>query len=260
MSSLLSPSIIKTLLVDDEEIAIHRLRKALLAYPEVQVIGEAMDGASAIEAINRLRPDLVFLDIQLPGFNGLEILHRLSYVPLIVFVTAYEEYAVRAFEQQSLDYLLKPVEEERLALTMRRVAERKAPAADILQQLQQLQALLQERRTEDRISTIPVKTGNKIQLVPVGEICFFAANDKYVQLHTYQETRLVEYPLNYLQTRLPAEFVRIHRSFIINKLQIKELHKYFKGTYVVIMNDAKETRIKTAYSYAEAVKTQLLTP
>ncbi len=260
MSSLPSPSIIKTLLVDDEEIAIHRLRNALLAYPEVQVIGEAMDGTSAIEAINRLRPDLVFLDIQLPGFNGLEILPRLTHVPLIVFVTAYEEYAVRAFEQQSLDYLLKPVEEERLALTMRRVAERKAPAAEILQQLQQLQQLLQEPRAADRISTIPVKTGNKIQLVPVGDICFFEAKDKYVQLHTHQEARLVEYPLNYLQSRLPAEFVRIHRSFIINKLKIKELHKYFKGTYVVIMNDVKETRIKTAYSYAESVRTQLLMP
>jgi two-component system, LytTR family, response regulator len=237
MSGLLFQEEIKTLLVDDEEIAIQRLKKALSLYPRIKVIGEATNGRAAIEFINSQRPDLVFLDIQMPEFNGLEVLHYLEYAPLIVFVTAYEEYAIKAFEKDSLDYLLKPVEEERLALTIKRILLQKPPAA---------------------ITTIPVKTGNKIQLVHISDVCFFEAKDKYVMLHTRDEEKLIEYSLNYLQDRLPAEFVRIHRSFIVNKLKIREIHKYFKGTFVISMNDVKSSEIKSAYSYYDAIKDKIL--
>lgn len=173
MSGLQFPGNINTLLVDDEEIALHRLRKALQPYPQINIIGEAKDGRSAVAFINSQRPDLVFLDIQMPGFNGFEVLSQLAYTPVIVFVTAYEEYAVKAFEKNSLDYLLKPVEDARLALTMQRISEFDKGEVNMLQKIKEL---LQESPRE-KISTIPVKTGGKIQFIQVDEICFLEARD-----------------------------------------------------------------------------------
>ena len=247
MSGLLFQEEIKTLLVDDEEIAIHRLKKALSLYPRIKIIGEVKDGRSAVEFINGQRPDLVFLDIQMPEFNGLEVLNLLEYNPLIVFVTAYDEYAIKAFEKDSLDYLLKPVEDERLAVTIKRIFQH-----------QPVNIVMPQPSVTETISTIPVKTGNKIQLVHIADVCFFEAKDKYVILHTNDEEKLIEYPLGYLQDRLPAEFVRVHRSFIINKLKIREIHKYFKGTFVMLMNDAKGSKIKSAYSYSDIIKSKIL--
>lgn len=255
MSGLQYPEEITTLLVDDEEMAIHRLKKALQRYPQIRIIGEARDGASAVELMNSLRPDLVFLDIRMPAFNGFEVLSRLEYTPLIVFVTAYEEYAIKAFEKNSLDYLLKPVEEERLALTIQRIMQNRSGGAEILQKIKQL---IDDKKAAGTISTIPVKTGNKIYLVQVTDIVFFEAKDKYVVVHTRDEEQLIEYPLNYLESRLPAEFVRIHRSLIVNKLKIREIHKYFKGTFILVMNDAKGAKLKSAYSYTDSIKTKLL--
>ena len=257
MSGSLFPEEIKTLLADDEEIAIQRLKKALSPYPHIHIIGEVKDGKSAVDFINSRKPDLVFLDIQMPAFNGFEVLTQLEHTPLIVFVTAYEEYAIKAFEKNSLDYLLKPVEEERLALTISRVVQNKASGAEILLKIQRL---VSSTGTPEKISTIPVKTGNKIQLVHVADVCFFAADDKYLTLHTRDEEKLIEYPLSYLQERLPAEFVRIHRGFIVNKLKIREIHKHFKGTYIIVMNDVKGSKIKSAYSYYETIKTKILLP
>jgi len=258
MSVLPFPQEINTLLVDDEDIAIHRLKRALAVYPEFKIVGEVKDGKSAVEFINHYRPDLVFLDIQMPGFNGFEVLNHLEYMPLIVFVTSYEHYAVQAFEKNSLDYLLKPVEEERLRLTINRIMERRGiNDAGILLKIQRL---IEGHKTDDRISTIPVKLGNRINLVAVGDIYFFEAKDKYVCLHTKDEEKLVDYSLSYLQERLPPEFIRVHRGFIVNKLKIKELHKYFKGTYLLVMEDSKNSKIKSAYSYSESIRTRLLLP
>ncbi len=257
MSSLLFPEKIRTLLVDDEEIAIHRLKKVLNNYSEIQIIGEVKDGKSAIAFINHQRPDLVFLDIQMPEFNGFEVLSHLVYTPIIVFVTAYEEYAIKAFEKNSIDYLLKPVEDKRLALTMKRISEHIAGQMNMLLKLKKF---ISDKETENIISTIPVKIGNKINFVNVADVCYFEAKDKYVYIHTENDEKLIEYSLTYLQDRLPGQFLRVHRSFIINKLKLKELHKYFKGTYILLMNDAKNSKIKTAYTYAEMIKTKLLLP
>ena len=257
MSTSLSQEEIKTLLVDDEEVAIHRLKKLLGAYPRVNIIGEAKDGRSAVDLINSQRPDLVFLDIQMPGLNGFEVLHQLLYTPLIVFTTAYEEYAVKAFEKNSLDYLLKPVENERLALTMKRIVQNKAGDQDLLLKIKQL---IGYEKTEDRISTIPVKAGNKILLVQVADIIFLEAKEKYVTIHLKEGEKLIEYSLTSLEHRLPDEFIRVHRSFIVNKLKIREIHKYFKGTFMLVMDDAKSSKIKTAYSYSETIKTKILLP
>jgi two-component system LytT family response regulator len=248
---------IRTVLVDDEDIALYNLQKALKAHASVRIMDVAKDGKSAVEMINRLRPDLVFLDIQMPEWNGFEVLNRLEYMPMIVFVTAYESYAVKAFEENSLDYLLKPLEDQRLALTMKRVTERLADKEDILLKIQ---SLVSGQQRVDTISTLPVKVGTSIHLVHVQDICFFEAKDKYVYIHTAQEERLTDFSLAYLQDRLPPEFIRVHRSFIINKLKIAEIQKYFKGTYLLVMNDLKRSKIKSSYSYYDLIKTRLLLP
>ncbi|QNK63620.1 LytTR family transcriptional regulator DNA-binding domain-containing protein [Pedobacter sp. PAMC26386] len=257
MSSLHFQKETRTLLVDDEDIAIHRLKKALSAYSHIKIIGEIKDGKSAIEFINHQKPDLVFLDIQMPEFNGFEVLSHLEHTSLIVFVTAYEEYAIKAFEKNLLDYLLKPVEDERLALTIQRVTTQKNEEVNILTKIKNM---IGESRTAETISTIPVKIGNKINLIPIDDICFFEAKDKYVYIHSQAEEKLIEYSLTYLQDRLPAQFIKVHRGFIINKLKIKEIQKYFKGTYILYMNDIKNSKIKSAYSYAETIRAKLLLP
>ena len=129
---------ISTLLVDDEEIAIHRLKKELAVYPVINIIGEAHDGIAAVEIINSLRPELIFLDIQMPGLNGFEVISRLDYMPMVVFVTAFEEYAIRAFEKNSLDYLLKPIESKRLAITIARITEKSITDNETVLKIRQL--------------------------------------------------------------------------------------------------------------------------
>jgi len=257
MSTLSSLRDIKTLLVDDEEVAIRRLRQMLSRYPDISIIGEAADGPSAVAIINERRPELVFLDIQMPGLDGFGVLGGLDYTPMIVFLTAYEEYAVKAFEKESLDYLLKPVEAERLDLTIQRVARNRATDGSILEKIQRL---IDGIRAADTITTIPVKAGNRIQLVSVADVYFFAAKDKYVMVHEREGQRLIEYPLSWLEHRLPPEFIRVHRGYIVNKVKIREIHRFLKGTFVIIMDDGASTAIKTAWSYSETVKARLLSP
>jgi len=248
---------IKTILIDDEDIALHRFRKALAAYPFIKIIGEAKDGKSAVSLINELQPDLIFLDIQMPEYSGLEVLNHLDTLPIVVFVTAYEEYAVKAFEKNSLDYLLKPVEEERLAVTIERIMERSTNGNDTMLQIKQL---LAEARAPKHITTIPVKVATKINLVHVPDIYYFEARDKYVYIHTRDKEHLIDHSLGFLMERLPEVFIRVHRTYIVNKLQIREIHKYFKGGYLFIMDNTSETKIKTANSYNADIKKKLLIP
>ena len=247
----------KAIIIDDERLARNELKKLLQEFPEVEVIGEAANANEGIEKIESLNPDLVFLDIQMPGLDGFGVLGALDYTPMIVFLTAYEEYAVKAFEKESLDYLLKPVEAERLDLTIQRVARNRATDGSILEKIQRL---VDGVRAADTITTIPVKAGNRIQLVSVADVYFFAAKDKYVMVHEREGQRLIEYPLSWLEHRLPPEFIRVHRGYIVNKVKIREIHRFLKGTFVIIMDDGASTAIKTAWSYSETVKARLLSP
>jgi two-component system LytT family response regulator len=246
------PLKLKALVVDDEEIARSRLRQLLLPYNEqVEIIGEAQDGEAARQQIESLRPDVIFLDIEMPGKNGLQMLKELSYVPLIVFVTAYEQYAVKAFAENSLDYLLKPVDKERLKLTMERLLARQEPGNILPAQLQEL---IQQLQPVKKLKVIPVKTGDQIILVPVKEIVFLEAKDKYVNLQVNNKTYLLDQSLSYLAERLPDNFIRVQRAYIINQLQVKEIRKYFNGGYLFKMANAAGTTIKSGNTYNESLK------
>ncbi|WP_158267627.1 LytR/AlgR family response regulator transcription factor [Adhaeribacter arboris] len=240
------------LLVDDEAIARHRLRQLLQPYhAQIEIIGEASNGDEAQQQIERWRPDVVFLDIEMPGKSGLQVVKELQFQPLIIFVTAYEQYAIKAFEENSLDYLLKPVEPERLARTIQRLFERQQPNP---LSPAQLQALLEQLQPVKELKVIPVKTGEQIILVPVKEIVFLEAKDKYVTVHLVKKKYLLDQPLSYLEERLPADFIRVQRAYLINQNHIQEIRKYFNGGFVFTMADAAATTIKSGSTYQGELK------
>jgi two-component system LytT family response regulator len=255
MCALASLKAINTVIVDDEPVAIERLQNELQAFPQINITGTASDGQSAIALIDSTCPDLVFLDIQMPEIGGFDVVNQITHRPLVVFVTAYDEYAVAAFEKNSLDYLLKPVASERLALTIQRTIDRRNEQTDVFSKIQEL---IKGEEKKAYITTIPVKSGHRIVLIQVSDICFFEAKDKYVYLHTHDDEKLLDNSLSYLEDRLPPEFIRIHRSYIINKHKIQEIQKYFKGGFIFILNNKDKTRIKSAASFSEAIKTRLL--
>jgi len=221
----------------------------------IEVIGEAKDGTEAIEKINTLKPDVVFLDIQMPGISGIELPNFLQHIPHLVFVTAYHDYAVKAFEQNSLDYLLKPVEADRLATTIQRIVQLEERSQRNSQHI--LENLLSQLKQVPKLESIPVKLSKKIILVPIESIIYFEAKQKYVYLHTHDEHHLVDYSLTYLSTRLPEYFLQVHRTFIINRHKIKEIHKHLKNSFLFTMNDKTQQKIASGNTYYDEIKEML---
>ena len=243
------------IIVDDEITARKRLKTLLKTHEDViQVIDEAADGKEAVKKINELKPDIVFLDIQMPELSGIHLTEILEHRPYVVFVTAHHEYAIKAFEQNSLDFLLKPVEPERLELTIKRINELGAQSNMPLDLIHKMISQLQQN---NKLDTIPVKVSNKIILIPVENIIYLEAREKYVFIHTSEEHHLIDQTLTYLEEKLPAIFVRINRTFIINKQKVKEIHKHLKGTFVFTMLDKKQSKLTSGNTYYEQIKKML---
>jgi len=231
---------IRALIVDDEALARERIRTLLAAAPDVTIVGECSGGREAVEAIVAERPDLVFLDVQMPDLNGFEVLEAAQpeWLPAVVFVTAYDEYALKAFEVHAIDYLLKPVEPERF-----RTALARAPGAKALGLL----GMLDERPLERLV----IRARGKILFVKPGDIDWIEADGKLAQLHVGRETHAVRIPLKRLEQRLGAHgFVRVHRSAIVNVERIKELEPWFHGEYVVVLKDGTKLTSSAAHSQA----------
>jgi two-component system LytT family response regulator len=190
----------------------------------------------------------------MPVLNGFEMLSQLQYMPVVVFVTAFESYAIRAFEENSVDYLLKPVEKERLQLTLERLKKLRMENKSI-DYNQQLFHAIEQLKPKKELISIPVKMGERILLIRLEEIIYFEAEDKYVYLHTHEDKKyLIDYSLTTLEEKLPAFFIRASRSVIINQRFIKEIQKYFSGRYVLLMNNKTQTKITTGLSYADKVR------
>ena len=235
---------IRTLLVDDEELARSALRRALLAAPEFEgfeIVGEAANGVEALEAIEELRPDLVFLDIEMPGFGGFEVIQQLSDVPAIVFVTAYDEYAVRAFEANALDYLLKPVQPERLQRALARIRARFAgrSAERSREQDARISEIVSSR--SGPLKRLAARRGKRIAIVPLREIIRIEIEDKLVFACTAKERLLVDKSIGELEAMLqPAGFLRISRGELVNLEMVRELAPYFSGTWRVKLSNGEE--------------------
>jgi two-component system, LytTR family, response regulator len=211
---------IRALIVDDEPLARRGIRQLLMPYPEVTVVGECRDGREAVRALAAERPDLVFLDVEMPGLDGLDLinLHGAGRMPLIVFVTAHQQYAVQAFEAQALDYLVKPLSEARFRATMSRLAER-----------------IRSRQPGARIA---VPTPDGALLLDAGEIVWIEAEDDHAVLHATSGRHRVRQSLAALETRLdPDRFARVHRSAIVRLDQVREVRTDGGGETTLVLRD-----------------------
>jgi len=207
----------------------------------IEIIGLAEDGSEAVELINRTRPDVVFLDIQMPELTGFDVLDRIDYAPLVIFTTAYDRYALKAFDVYSVDYLLKPIDPDRLALAIEKLDRLAGGGTDALRD--RLSQVLGEL-TRTRRSRIQVKVGDKTKLIALAEVVCFVASEKYVEVHTGAESHLITGSLARLEAELdPDDFVRVHRSAIVNVNFIDEIAKSVDGSYEVRMKDAKKTAL-----------------
>ncbi len=245
-----SITIIKCLLIDDEQLARERLIRLLKPYNFIEVAGEAANGQEGLEMINSITPDFIFLDIEMPVLNGFEMLNQLKAQPKVVFTTAYDQYAIKAFEENSLDYLLKPIEKERLALTIEKLQKNITQAQNI-----PINALLEQLKPKKDIKTLTVKIGDKILLIKLSDIIAIEADEKYVFLQTYDGNRhLTDFTLSELENKLPANFIRIHRGSIINEDYIKEIRRSFNGALVFIMNSKIEFKLNSSRSYGDGLR------
>ncbi|MPM30015.1 Transcriptional regulatory protein BtsR [bioreactor metagenome] len=241
----------KTLIVDDEKPARERLRRLLGKYDDrFEIIEEAADSFDAAKKIELLLPELVFLDIQMPGPNVFEMLTGLNHKPAIVFCTAYDSYAMEAFNTFSVDYLLKPVEKERLDLTLKKLERMNASA------LPGLYRTIENIVIQKPVPvTITHKLGNKIIPVKLDEVVYFEANDKYVNFfNSAGTTYFTDQTLAVLSQKLPEKFIRISKSDIINVDFILEIQKYFRGRFVFVMNDKARTKLVSGQTYSEGIK------
>jgi two-component system LytT family response regulator len=242
--------ILRAVIVDDEPLARRRLRSLLEDEPSITVAGEADDGTAAVEIIRTLRPDLVFLDVQMPGADGFDVVEAVSRMlgrdaPAVVFVTAYDAYALAAFEAHAVDYLLKPFDRRRLAKAIER-------AHALVGGSRAVTGLLKELADRPRQRLI-VRDAGRIYFVPVADIDWLSAAGHYVTLHTGREEHLVRDTLGRLATRLPAgRFARIHRATIVNLDRIRELRPLSHGDVEVVLRDG--TRLEASRTYARSLK------
>ena len=256
---------LRAAIVDDEKPARDRIRRLLEEHPDVEVVGEAADGKSAVALIDRERPDLCFLDVQMPEADGFEVLRRVRHVPRVVFTTAYDEYAVRAFEVNSLDYLLKPFARRRFAAALERAREairREASAApDLLRVLEEIRAGLPRPDAlgpaaprEGGPFRVPGRRGATIVLLDPADVLWFEAEDVLVFAHTALGRFLVERPLAELEAALDPSFFRSHRAYLVNLSQIAEILPGDAGTFRIVIRDAARSVVPMSRRQARRLR------
>ncbi|HEY6119076.1 MAG TPA: LytTR family DNA-binding domain-containing protein [Pyrinomonadaceae bacterium] len=256
---------VRTLIVDDESLARRTLRGLLLADPEIEVIGECRSGSEAVAFIRKQTPDLLFLDIQMPGMSGFETLSQIGVenIPAIVFVTAYDKYALKAFEVHAIDYLLKPFTDERFAAALNQ-AKMQVQMKEVNRVSRGLVALLaQQAKSEPVLSKrrfltrFMIQSGGRAAFIKATDVDWIGADDYYIKLHVNGKTHLLRMSLNELEEKLdPEQFLRIHRSAIVNFERVKELQQSANNEWVVLLKDG--TELKLSRSRRERLK-QFLT-
>lgn len=247
----------KTVLIDDEPPAIQRLLELTAHFPSVfEVVGFASGANEAIQLINDRKPDLIFLDIQMPVMTGFEMLNKLERIPLIIFCTAYDHYSLQAFETNSIDYLMKPVKQERLSQTVEKLWKLKDEfrSDKVLQILENI-SLLTPRKS---MTSITIRNGDKMVLVKLDDVAYFKADEKYVSLFTSNGKEMItDQTLVQLEEKLPENFLRVHRSVLLNKNYVQEVQAYFNCRYIIVLNDKEQTRITTGRSFQSQIKAWL---
>ncbi|HUI29640.1 MAG TPA: LytTR family DNA-binding domain-containing protein [Candidatus Acidoferrales bacterium] len=242
---------ITAILVDDEPLARKLVKEYLLDFPAIRVIGECKNGRQAIKAINECKPDLMFLDIRMPGMDGFEVLEHLDHLPRIIFTTAYGDYALKAFEMNAVDYLLKPYDRKRFSRAIHKVLDRNLRAGD---EIERIVAMLQHTKLHEGYpACIFVRVGRKIVSVQLSDIAWIEADGDYSQLHTAGGTHLCNLSLNALERRLDrSRFLRVHRSYIIASNSIEHLAGDGEGGYIALLKD--KSRVKISRTYAAKIR------
>ncbi len=237
---------IRTLVIDDEPIARRSIVRLLAEDDAMQLVGECGDGAGALDAIRRQRPDLIFLDVQMPEMSGIDVVNAMESeaAPAIVFVTAYERYAVQAFDIDALDYLVKPFSRERFFQTLERakrhIAARSSAntAADVMRAVELL------RHSPDYVQRLSVPVDEHLILVDVASIDWIEANRNSVRLHVGKDSYTLRQTMTHLASRLdPSVFLRVHRSALVNVHRIKAVHPWFNGYHLLVLNTGQELRM-----------------
>ncbi len=248
---------IRTLIVDDEKLARDRLQTFLKGVKDVQVVGEATNGLEAVQLIEEEDPDLVFLDVQMPGMDGFGVLKAISKRPQIVFATAHDEYAIQAFEVHAADYLLKPISRARLDETVRRVRTQmdggNGSHADYHELLRALES--RERRA---ITQLPVHKGRQILILPVSDILWFEVEYRLVYAHTGTDRYMTNFTLKELEDRLDMDmFFRAHKSRLVNLKQVKAIVPWFGGRFKLVMRNPGSSEVELSRAQARILRRRM---
>jgi two-component system LytT family response regulator len=254
-------------LVDDEPLALERLQRLLAAFPEIEIAGTATDPAAAVLTLNDSRSpriDVLFLDIQMPGLNGFELLSKLAVQPFVIFTTAYDQHALRAFETNAIDYLLKPIEPEQLERALKKLGRFRPVAKSDWQQNPALPELLLELTASLREghathpSRIASRVGERISFIPLDDVTHFVAQDKLTFAVSNGRRHCVDQTIAELEHRLdPAKFLRIHRSALVNVDWIHEVNSWFAGKVVLTLKDTAHTQLTVARDRVRTLKDRL---
>ena len=250
---------IRAFLVDDEPLALNRLTRLLTETGRVEVVGSSCDPVEALEHVRAHAIDVLFTDIQMPGLSGFQMLAKLESPPFVVFTTAYSEYALQAFEVNSIDYLVKPVDEKQLERALNkldRIRSGAEPRPELESLLHRLAATLP--KAKEYPSRLPSRTGDKIEFVEVARVTHFYASDKLTYAATPKKDYVIDRTVSELEETLDAErFIRIHRSTIVNLEYVKELHSWFAERLMVRLNDGKGTELTVARDRVKRLKEKL---
>ena len=247
----------KSIIIDDEEPARSRLRRLLNEHSHIiEIIDEAANGFEALKKIELLKPQVIFLDIQMPGMTGFELLEKLNHLPMVIFTTAFDKYALKAFDTNTIDYLLKPIESDRLKASIQKIE--RFIGSQSKEQIAQLVSIVKQIKPVKEVTSLPVKIGDRIILVRLSEVTYLEAKDKYVSIYTTDgKEHITDISLKTFEERLPDYFMRVHRTYIINKNHVLELQKFFQGKFIIILNDNNSTRILCSSAYSEKIKGSL---
>jgi two-component system, LytTR family, response regulator len=243
---------IGAIIVDDEELARGLIREMLEKHPEIEVLAECVNGFDAVKAVAERKPDLLFLDVQMPKLDGFEVLELIGDDVPVIFVTAYDHYAMRAFDVHAVDYLLKPFSEERFEASLARARERmgrRVPASEL--------AAAARPPSSPYLERIVIKDGTRVHILPVAKLDYAEAQDDYVALHSGGKSFLKQQTISSLETSLdPGRFIRIHRSYIVNLERVARMEPYTKESRVVVLSDGKQLPVsRTGYTrLAELLK------
>ena len=236
----------RTIIVDDEDLARQVLREFLSAHPDVEIVAECANGFEAVKAVAERKPDLVFLDIQMPKLDGFEVLELIGPGPAVVFVTAYDTFAIRAFEVHAVDYLLKPIGAQRFEAALERAKERlsgKLPSAA----LPAMELAAAARPPQQYLDRIPVRDGASVFIIPVSKLDYAEAQDDYIALASQGKKHLKQQTISSLEAALdPSRFLRIHRSYIVNLERVAKIELYGKDSYVAVLSTGAQLPVSRA--------------